>query len=138
MFIGPGQRGYNRHGEQTASGPFLILFSLSHITHPVEHKKMEIRGCVRHVHMRQLGQFMMARVKVGIYEVGLSGTYGGDGLTCDPDKFPGLWEKLLPLPQELADKMWQDKDGWNSAGSEGQSMHDWAAANIKALRKAGK
>lgn len=137
MFVANNRGGYNRHGEQVGQGLFLILFSLSHITHPEEHKKMEVRGCVRHVRMRQLGQFMMGRVKIGAYDVGLSGTYGDDGLPCDPDKFPGLWEKLMPLPQDLSTKLWNG-GGWNSAGSEGMDMHTWANTNLAALRKAGK
>lgn len=137
MFVAKGRRGYNRHGEQSSSGLFLVLFSLSHITHPEEHKKMEVRACIRHVRMTQCGQFMMGSVRVGPHKMTLSGTYGGDGLTCDPDKYPGLWEKLMPLPQALADEFWHG-GGWNSSGKEAPNMLTWADSNLEALRRAGK
>jgi len=137
MFVARMRGGYNRHGEQSAQGDFLILFSLSHITHPEEHKKMEVRACVRYVRMVQFGHFMMGRTRIGPHKLTLSGTYGGDGLTYDPDKHPGLWEKLIPVPQELSDKFWHG-GGWNSSGKEGPDMRAWAEANLDSLRKAGK
>jgi hypothetical protein len=137
MFVAKGRSGYNRHGEQVGQGLFLALFSLSHITHPEEYKKMEVRGCVRHASLRQLGHFMMGSMRIGPHKLTLSGTYGDDGLPCDPDRYPGLWEKLMPLPKDLTDKFWNG-GGHNSSGSEGPDMKDWAVANLDALRKAGK
>jgi hypothetical protein len=124
-----GSAGY-RGVEQTARGDFLVLFSYC------TSKSREVRACVRHVRMRQLGHFMMARARIGPHTVPLSGSYGADGLTRDPDPFPGLWEALVPLPTDLAEKFWRG-GGHNSTGSEAPDLHAWGLANLRTLRRAG-
>ena len=131
MFI-RSRRSYDRDGAQKASGPFLMIFSLSHITRKGEDLR-ELRACIRHVRMHQCGHFMMGRAKIGPLSVTVSGTYGGDGLPRNPDPHPGLWERLVPLPKELADKFWAG-GGHNCAGSEGPDVHEWATQNEKQLR----
>jgi hypothetical protein len=156
MFLG-GSSGYNqRDGSQWSRGPFLALFSKT--------AGGEIRACVRHARMHQLGHFMVGdliiksdRAKAihdtgpspthphpehykpyildGAYRVYIEGTYGDNGLTIDVEKYVGLWEILHPLPVELTWMKWKDKQGWNSAGSEGPSIRQWAIDNIKMLRR---
>ena len=46
--------GYGRYGDQKASGPFLMLFTRGNETR-------DIRCAVRHVKMREFGNFMMGR-----------------------------------------------------------------------------
>jgi hypothetical protein len=129
MFLNNRRSGYNRHGEQTASGDFLILFSSS--------PGGEIRACARFTRLHQFGHFMMGTVRIGKHRASISGAYGQDGLTKDPEKYPGVWEKLLPVPQDLAKIFWKG-DGWNSAGKEAPDMHKWALDNLVKLKKAGR
>lgn len=154
MFLG-GSSGYNqRDGSQWSRGPFLALFSKT--------AGGEIRACVRHVRMHQLGHFMVGDLIIksdralarqdphfgkppyeayrpyitdGAYRVYVEGTYGDNGLTIDVEKYVGLWEILHPLPVELTWMKWKNKQGWNSAGSEGPSIRQWAIDNIKMLRR---
>lgn len=154
MFL-TGRSGYRGTG-QFAEGSFLALFSHT--------AGGEIRACVRYVKMRQSGHYMVGDMyiksdraraaddpgpwvghpypehykpymKDGEYRVYVEGTYGNNGLTIDVTKYPGLWEILHPLPVELTVMKWKDKQGWNSAGSEGPSIRQWAIDNIKALRR---
>jgi hypothetical protein len=146
--------GYTRDGEQRAAGPFLMLFG--------QKAGGPVRALVRYTKMRQCGHFMMAsceirspearaetctvsehtklqypdfwRVRDGLYRVSLSGTYGADGLTIDADQYPGLWERLHPLPDELVAAFWQG-GGHNSAGSEGPAIHRWARDNHRRLSR---
>ena len=150
-------KGYNRRGEQTATGDFLIVFC---------DKNDNLRAAVRHVRMRQCGHFMMAETRVGKHRLVLSGAYGGDGLPMsatrsEPKKCwdrceynrdewcertyawedvpTANWESLLPLPEELRREFWHpEKQGWNSCGSEAKNLRAWAKTNLSALRKAGK
>jgi hypothetical protein len=139
MFLhtNPSQTGYTRDGQQKAGGPFLILFSQDERFQGSDRPLPTVRACVRSVRMSQFGHFMMGSAQVGPHRITLSGSYGSDGLTDDPDKYPGLWDKLLPVPNDLAEKFWNG-GGHNSSGSEGPDMRQWAKDNIKALRKAGK
>lgn len=130
MFLTSDYAGYNSRGEQSAAGLFLILFS------PDDLSRKEIRCAVRHVRMTQMGHWMMGSARVGAVRLSLSGSYGSDGLTCDL-KTGIPWETLVPLPAHLYDE-WNTGGGHNSAGSEGPSMHQWAMANLPALRAAGK
>lgn len=153
MFL-TGRSGYRGTG-QFAEGSFLALFSHT--------AGGEIRACVRYVKMRQIGHFMSGNlyvksdrakavndpgppafyppttwtpyIKDGEYRIYVEGTYGDNGLTIDVTKYPGLWEILHPLPVELTVMKWKDTQGWNSAGSEGPSIKQWATNNIKALRR---
>lgn len=127
MFLN-GRRWYGRNGEQHARGSFLIIFSIAR----------ELRACVRHVNMSQCGQWMMGQAKIAPgTTITLSGTYGDDGLPCDPEKIGELWEAMLPLPNDLTEAFWKG-GGHNCAGSEGPAVHEWAKANLQALRKAGR
>lgn len=121
MFL-KSNRSYDRYGSQKASGPFLMVFN----------KDKELRACVRHVRMSQCGHFMMGQVQLGPFKITLSGTYGSDGLPKEPPE--GLWEHLIPLPEELTQEFWKG-GGWNSAGSEAESMVDWAKNNLTLLRR---
>ena len=152
MFLrtNPSQTGY-RGTSQVAGGPFLMVFCRTLFGPSQEQRLAEgvdfqasngkvyprLRAAVRSVRMSQCGHFMMGSAQLGKHRITLSGSYGADGLTIDPDSYPGLWETLLPVPDELAEKFWQG-GGHNSAGSEGPAMRAWATANEKALRKAGK
>lgn len=142
MFLNTKYGGYNRHGEQTAGGAFLILFNrVSNEGWPTDPtvpffrppaERRELRCLVRYVRMTQFGHFMMGRVRVGEHKLGLSGSYGADGLPCDPP--PNLWERLHPLPTTLAELYWKS-DGHNSSGAEGPALRTWALENLSTLKK---
>jgi len=91
---------------------------------------MPMRGLVRRTAFHQLGNFMMGHVTItgktdGVpwkHRVSLSGTYGGDGLTCDVPR--EVYDKGTDVPPELV-AAWNTGDGWNSAGSEGPAMRAW-------------
>lgn len=151
-----GHSGYNRHGEQTAKGDFLMIFC--------KESGGELRAALRHVRMRQCDHWMMASVKVGSHRFTLSGSYGRDGLPMNATKqearkcwhqyhadnwyertyayeeVPAVnWESLVTLPEELAREFWHpEHQGWNSCGSEAKNMEKWARDNIKTLKNAGK
>lgn len=125
-------RSWVTSGGQWATGAFLMLFS--------KEPGGEIRAAVRHVKMKQLGQWMMARVTLYGLTVSLSGAYGSDGGPGDAArKLLGaegdIWPKLTPLPAALAHKIWTDDTGHNNAGRSGEDVRKWALENIKALRR---
>ncbi len=128
MFLTNSRRAsrYNRHGEQTAAGLFLILFS-------DDGSATNLRACVRHVRMCEFGQYMMGSVHLAGIRYVLSGAYGSDGLpeTCHD---PNLWTQLTPVPSELRDA-WNKGNGWNVAGSEAPLMRQWALQNMTMLRR---
>jgi hypothetical protein len=95
-------------------------------------KEPQIRALVRKVSMHQCGHFMMGRARIGKKTIGLSGSYGGDGLTVSVPR--DIWERGLPLPKELHDA-WNKGGGWNSAGSEAPLMAEWALANLDKLER---
>jgi hypothetical protein len=109
-----------------------MIFSLSHITHKGEDLR-ELRACISKTRLHQFGHFMMGKALVGPHQISLSGCYGDDGLPIDPDPYPGLWERLVPLPPELVESFWKG-GGHNTCGSEGPAVHKWAEENAKALR----
>jgi hypothetical protein len=123
------QRSWATSGGQWATGAFLMLFS--------KVVGGEIRAAVRHVKMGQTGQWMMANVRLYGQDITLSGTYGEDGLTMDvKEGQEEMWRKLTPLPAALAQLVWTDGSGHNSAGSvSGPKVAEWAREHIKALRK---
>jgi len=151
MFLN-GTSGYGRDGDQKARGRFLMLFC--------EKPGGEIRALVRHVNMSQCGHFMMGRITIkdadaraenepepeykpsywmrrvfdGHYKLTLSGTYGQDGLTLDAERYPGLWQRLHPMPADLQEVFWKG-GGHNSAGSEGPAVAEWAKTNMGELAK---
>lgn len=111
--------------------------------HGEEYKKWDGDGrklyaYVCHVSMRQIGHFMMGTARAlqvtkaygedrpGPNDLVVSGTYGGDGLTCDyEDLTEKSRDKLVVVPEELATQFWQG-GGHNSAGREAEAMRDWA------------
>jgi len=96
----------------------------------------DLRAFVRHTELRQCGHWMMGDMTVHGEKVALSGTYGGDGLPTEVKR--ETWEHGLPLPPELIETYRTAEGGHNCAGSEGQSIHDWAVENLKALRAASR
>lgn len=112
-----------RDGSQCRSrGLFLILVQLA--DGPASG---EIRGIVRKVAMKQLGNFMMGRARVKGETVILSGAYGGDGLPCGVSA--NVFSAGVKLPDELRDA-WNKGGGWNSAGSEADAMRAWALREL--------
>jgi hypothetical protein len=148
MFLNTGtqRRWYSqRDGQQHASGAFLIVFDRWEQRDDIPVLKQEklangrgaLRAAVRHVKLHQCGHWMMGEAHLNGIRVGLSGSYGSDGLPVDVTGHPGVsWDDLLPLPDELVEEYW-DGDGWNSCGKEAPAMNEWALANITALRRAG-
>ncbi len=107
---------YNRHGEQTASGRFLILAS---------DDANNLYGCVRFVRMRQCGHFMMGSAQIADKRVILSGSYGNDGLPLDwnRDLTDKARAKFVRLTESEAQAYWHPEHaGWNSTGSEAPDM----------------
>lgn len=49
------------------------------------------------------------------------------------ERAPGLWDRLHPVPDEIADLYWTS-GGHNCAGAEEIPMRAWATANIDTLR----
>jgi hypothetical protein len=92
-----------------------------------------IKAIVRHTSLRQCGHFMMGSARVHGARITLSGSYGGDGLTCTvPDAV--YTDYGVELPRELV-AAWSHGGGWNSAGSEAGEMRKWALENLEELRK---
>lgn len=138
VFLTNTSSGYNRDGEQFCEGKFLIIFD-----HPDDKdfsKKRELCCLVKNVHMRQVGNWMMALVTFPSYVLSLSGSYGGDGLPCSPHSDDGrnwlrqLWPRLHVVPPEIVDLFWND-NGHNSSGKNGPAIRDWATAHITELAK---
>jgi hypothetical protein len=150
MFLSNTRRGYKqRSGDQFCHGLFLMVFS-----HPTTtESRPELRALVRHAKMTQCGHWMMADVKIGGYELTLSGTYGSDGLPMRLDRHSidvvdgkarfasftdeeklALWEHLVPIPAELQTAFWEG-GGHNTSGKEGPLLKKWAEENLKLLRK---
>jgi len=94
------------------------------------HHHKEIRALVRKVAMHQCGQFMMGSARAFGHRIGLSGSYGGDGLTVTVSR--EIFDKAIPIPAELHEA-WNKGGGHNSAGSEAYAMRDWALANLDKL-----
>jgi hypothetical protein len=137
MFITSKRSGYDRTGQQVASGLFLILMQpkswndKGETILPMSSSSYPIRALVRHVSMSQFGNFMMGRARVHGHTLILSGSYGSDGL---PDTVPmEVYNYGVPLPPELYEA-WKNGEGWNSAGSEAPKMREWALAHLKELR----
>ncbi len=151
MFITNSHRGYTRDGQQHAAGRFLILFSHNQYKWGNQDGKpwsefpkelsRKLYAHVCYVSMKQLGHFMMGESrtlqvskaygdKPGPNNLILSGTYGGDGLTCDyEDLTDASRAKLVEVPIELANKFW-------NAGKEAYTMRNWAIATFgKGKRK---
>lgn len=118
MFIELHDSGYNRNG-QYARGKFLVLMRPKN--GPI--RGNNIRAIVRVVTLRQVGHWMIGRLKVGPYTISLSGAYGADGFPVDvPEE---VWKRGVPLPKDLYEA-WANSDGWNSVGREAEKMKRWA------------
>lgn len=123
----------DRRGHTWAEGPFLILFD--------EYPSKEIRAIVRRVRLSQVGHFMMGRVVIAGHKISLSGGYGGDGMSIGAfdildktPRWPGLWEKLHPIPSELREA-YRQGGGWNAPGSEAEAFRKWALENKRQLTR---
>jgi hypothetical protein len=123
----------SKRGHTWAEGPFLILFD--------EGPSGEIRAIVRRVRLSQTGHFMMGRVVIDGHNISLSGGYGGDGMSNSAfdllDKtpqWPGLWEKLHPIPAELREA-YRQGGGWNAPGNEAGAFREWALKNRRELTR---
>ena len=115
--------GYTRDGSQTAKGMFLMLCQREGL----EHNNDTPRAIVRHCSMSQCGHFMMGTIRVKNHSITVSGSYGSDGLFKSvPDD---VYDLGVDLPTNLYEQ-WKNGGGWNSAGSEGSSIRQWAIANV--------
>jgi hypothetical protein len=128
MFITSRRRGYDRAGQQVASGRFLLLVQPK----AYEDRDKPIRALVRFTSMQQLGHFMMGECRAFGHSITLSGTYGSDGLPCGVP--PDVYEQAVEVPAELI-AAWNTGGGWNGAGSEAQAMRDWALKTFPAPPK---
>lgn len=140
-------RWHDRWGQQRARGAFLLI--AQDPDQPTG--RPALRAVVRAVELRQLGHFMMGRIKLGGHDLSVSGTYGSDGLphmltsyivdrqirSFTPEQARALFAKLHPIPQHLQDAFWAD-GGHNGPGSEAKAMLAWARHYIKSLRQAGR
>lgn len=124
MYIKMKYSGYDRSGQQRASGLFLLLVQTR--------ESNEMRAIVRKVVLSQFGHFMMGTVRIAGESVTVSGAYGSDGLPCTVTQ--KVFDKAIPVPAYLIE-LWNNGGGWNSAGNEAESMHAWALENLKALYK---
>jgi len=118
MYIERTVSGYDRSGEQVSRrAKFLLLMQTK------DSDSKDIRGIIRKVALRQLGNWMMGRTRIGSKWYTVSGSYGSDGLpmTVEQDAF----DKGTKLPNELYDA-WSKGEGWNSTGNEAPQMLEWA------------
>jgi len=118
MFISTRRAGYDRHGQQVASGRFLLL-----VQSKDGNARDPIRALVRFVSLTQFGHFMMGSARAFGHHITVSGSYGSDGLPCSVP--PDVYAKAVPVPSELIE-MWNKGGGWNGAGSEAPLMREWA------------
>lgn len=154
----PTYRGWaTRYGEARSSGLFLMLCQPPMIWNEynddgtlkkrgltfAEHgEKYPIRAIVRSVQLSQFGHFMSGRMKFSArslrgrddefpimsdVEVYVEGTYGNNGLIRDVPM--PVYNIGTELPADLREK-WARGDGWNSAGSEGPDIEEWAFHNM--------
>lgn len=146
MFFKSSRTWYTNSG-QHASGSFLMVFQ-----DPLNKDRRELRALARHVKLSQCGHWMMGRAKIGENRfLSVSGGFGSDGLPMSLGKYydkdneghsmtveemKALWDQLVPVPQELAERYWKADDGHNSVpGSVAGDFRKWALENLKALRK---
>ncbi len=117
MFLKTRRSGYDRDGQQVASGSFLLLVQ------PPGDAKAPIRALVRFTSLHQLGHFLMGRCRAYGHSITISGSYGNDGLPRDVPQ--EVYDRAIEVPQELI-AAWNTGGGWNGAGSEAPAMRDWA------------
>lgn len=123
MFLATKRSGYDR------GGLFLILMSRKVAPYPALE---ELRALVRFTAYRQCGQFMMGRATVKGERVGLSGSFGGDGLPINPTD--EVWSMGVPVPEELATTYWGEERA--NEGACYPQLRKWATnpANLRKLR----
>lgn len=130
MFVTNSYNGYNRDGEQSAGGWYLIIASGKSggtIPNPRPNSTPTLErlyAAVRYVRMTQCGQFMMGRARVGDTRLVLSGPYGNDGLPEDYDNLTERARKeFVALTDEETIAFWYPEHaGHNSTGSEAPAM----------------
>jgi len=128
MFISKCNGGYDRYGQQRSGPGDFCIFMQGETTN-----SLEIKVVVRRVSLKQFGHFMMGTARIGGFKFTMSGAYGADGLTNTvPDQIYNSYG--LVLPQELYDQ-WNNGGGWNSCGSEAQSIRQWCFDNLKELKR---
>lgn len=119
MYLEPAYPYYTADGEQrTHRASFLIL--LQSANRPVGPDNL--KGVVRRVALRQLGQFMMGSANIGGRWHTISGLYGGDGLPRDVDEatFSAIPDTHL-IPPSLY-RQW----AISPRGTEPERMVQWA------------
>lgn len=123
MFLTCDKRGYGENG-QFIHGYFLMLVQSRDL--PIG--KDNFRATIVYSRYSQCGQFMMGIIRKFGQKLVLSGSYGSDGLpkTVSHD----FYEKCTPIPAELYEK-WAKGGGWNSAGSEWNSMREFGLELMK-------
>ena len=148
MYIKPTSVYYDGSGQCTRRQWFLILVDpgrkVKSVTSDYEYYLAEyatgknlpipMRAIVRKVAMGQCGHFMMGYARAFGHSIILSGTYGADGLCRTVAK--EVWDKAVIVPRWLYQE-WAHGEGWNSAGSEGPAMRQWALENFEALAPKG-
>ena len=121
MYLTKGHGYYDRNGQATRRGRFLLLVQERNKSGPEN-----TFACVRKVALRQCGHWMMGTARIEGKSYAVSGAYGGDGLPMDVDKIP---HDAMRLPAELYEA-WNKGGGWNSAGNEALDMRKWALATF--------
>lgn len=137
MFVKDATTGFVRGShQQKSSGYFLVLLKPDYRvgTEAYNETKGDLRALIRHCTMKQMGHYMMGKVRIANETFTMTGTYGNSGLPKRID--PEIWENAVPLPEELYEA-WKTGGGHNSAGSEAEAMHEWANQNFDELHNAG-
>ncbi len=132
MYIKPTISGYTSSGEQVARRQLFLILVQPMSGSELEHSPM--RAIVRKVALHQFGPWMMGFARVKGERITISGAYGSDGLPCSVSD--RVYDEAINLPQYLIDA-WNKGGGWNSAGSEAESMRKWALENLETLYKPG-
>lgn len=88
--------------------------------------KGKLWACVRSCALSQCGHFMMGTIRIGGKSITVSGAIGSDGLPLDLQTVPTAYrDRLIEVPEAIAAIYWKD-DGWNTIGSAGMTLRDWA------------
>ena len=122
MYLSPTETYYKGTEQCSLRAPFLLLLQLPHRSGPGN-----VYAVVRMVALRQFGQFMTGKAKIGSRWENVSGAYGGDGLPMTINELP---KDAVKLPRKLYDA-WSKGGGWNSAGVEAPAMRKWAIETFK-------
>lgn len=132
LFPKEGRAWHATDGTQHAGrGWFLIMTQSDR----ANYRELGIRCFVRKVALEQVGHWMMGTARIYGHSVTISGAYGNDGLTKNVSH--ELFLEGYPLPDPLYKAWATDTAGWNSAGSEGPSIREWAVAHLHYLTPSG-